>query len=338
MKTPPYSLSAIAILLVIGISCSEPDFLKGINKQVLFATPTHHELEAVMTDWSSRDLSPKAYAVEQSAEIRSDLMLKIVSFRVGVDNQYGALLIPDSDTDLPVRMYIGGFKHGNTTNGIGLESDDSGSGEPFIFAFPALRGQSISITINGTEYTSPVSEGVHCDAFDGATDDAIAFLNIIEATEAKADMDRVSVRGGSRGATVALLLAERDKRVKLAIAVAGPANLLTLTSQNENDLTYQCQFLENLVHGTETLAQVRHKMIASSPLFFAAELPKTQLHLAANDDIVPVSQGYELQTEINRLGTQDKFELFMYEGRDHANIATDNQELQERIREFLSQL
>jgi dipeptidyl aminopeptidase/acylaminoacyl peptidase len=266
------------------------------------------------------------------------MVLKIVSFQVGEYKEYGALLVPGSGTNLPVRMYLGGFQHGNSTNAIILESDDSHIGEPFIFAFPALRGQSISITINGTEYTSPVSEGNHCDAFDGAADDAIAFLNIIEATEDKADMKRVSVRGGSRGATVALLVAERDKRVKLAIAVAGPANLVTLTSHNENDLTYQCQFLQSFVNETETMAQVRHKMIASSPVFFAAGLPKTQVHLAAEDDIVPVSQGNELENEIKTLGKQDQFELFIYEGRGHADIATDNQELSDRIQEFLSQL
>jgi dienelactone hydrolase len=335
MKASSYIVIIVVFLI---FSCSDEDFLAGHNKQVLFAMPTAAEIEAVIADWSARDLSAKAYEVEQSTVIRAGMVLKIISFMVGAYKEYGALLVPASEIDLPVRMYIGGFQHGTTTNAVILEADNSGNGEPFIFALPALRGQSISITIDGIEYTSPVSEGMHCDAFDGATDDAIAFLNIIETTEKKADMNRVSVRGGSRGGTVALLLAEREKRVKLAIAVAGPANLLTLTSHNENDLTYQCQFLESLINQTETIAQVRHKMIASSPLFFAARLPKTQLHLAANDEIVPVSQGHEFQTEISTLGMEDQFELFIYEGRGHSDIASDNQELSDRIQEFLSQL
>jgi dipeptidyl aminopeptidase/acylaminoacyl peptidase len=64
------------------------------------------------------------------------------------------------------------------------------------------------------------SGGEHCDGFDGAADDIIAFLNVIEETEDRADVQRTTVRGGSRGATVALLVAERDKRVKGAIGVA----------------------------------------------------------------------------------------------------------------------
>lgn len=201
-----------------------------------------------------------------------------------------------------------------------------------------MRGQSLSITVNDVEYTSPVSEGIQCDAFDGAADDGIAFLNVIQQTEEKADMGRVAERGGSRGGAVALLIGERDKRVKFAIGVAGPTDMIALTATHQDDLTYQCQFLENLVHGGADIISIRHKMIASSPLYFAEHLPKTQVHFAANDNIVPLSQGEKLEKKMNVLKLHDQLEFYVYEGRDHFNIADENQELKTRIEQFLFQL
>lgn len=335
------TLRNLCLILIIPACtfCSREDFLDNYDKQSLFAQPTQEELDAVISDWESRDLSPANYNIEQVHEVSSDgALLKIVSFYVSGYKEYGAFLTRNDETKSPVRMWVGGFSKENPITVIHLAEDNNpGGGIPFIFAIPALRGQSLKITVNGNEYSTPVSEGQHCDAFDGATDDAIAFLNVIEKIEPNADINRVSVRGGSRGATVAFLMAERDKRVKLAVGVAGPANLIPLTATHENDPTYQCQFLDELVNGSASITEVRHKMIASSPLFFAEKLPETQFHLAAEDKIVPVSQGNELKTKIDATG-HDILELYIYPGRNHSNIATNNQELEERIEEFLSQL
>lgn len=326
-------------ILSLLLSCGEPDFLEGYNRHELFATPTQQEIEAVTADWKSRDLTPRDYQVEHEVEITDrGTILKIVSFTVNDIKEYGALIVPRTESPVPVRMFIFGFGINETTYAIHLELDDTSFDKPFIFAVPALRGQSLAITVNGAEYTTPVSEGQHCDAFDGATDDAIAFLNQIESTEEMADVSRVAVRGGSRGGTVALLMAERDKRVKLAVDVAGPTNMLELTSVSENDLTYQCQFLDALVNGTSTVKDTRHTMIASSPVFFAQDLPKTQLHLGAKDRIVPVSQGDQMLSKMNEIGLPQLIEMFVYADRGHADIASDNQELSERIEAFLAQL
>lgn len=330
---------ALFLLLSVGLllSCDD-DFLDGFNRAELFAAPSQSELDAVRADWATRELMPTDYRIEQQAEVANGTVLKIISFRLGNLREYGALLVPKSNIALPVRMFINGFGLGNTVNAIRLEISSATFNSPYVFAIPALRGQSLSITVNGTEYTTPVSEGIHCDAFDRAADDAIAFLNAIERMENKADVNRVAVRGGSRGATVALLVGERDERVKMAFAVAGPTNLLELTSVNENDLTYQCQFLDALVGGGATIDDVRHSLIASSPLFFAEHLPKTQVHAAQADTIVPVSQGEELKYKMEELGLESRFELFIYPGRDHATIGSDNQELNDRIARLLAEL
>jgi len=337
MKFARKSTTYISILLVMLICnyCKEDDFLDGYDRDELFSSPTQSELDIVQSDWNSRDLSVKSYNIEQESKImNADATLRIVSFIVNGKKEYGALVIPAGNDTLPVRIYVGGFDIDNYVNSINLVLDNIDD-DPFIFAFPALRGQSLSITINHIEYTSPVSDGEHCDAFDGAADDIIAFLNVIENTEIRADVHRTIVRGGSRGATVALLVAERDKRIKRALGIAGPVNLLELTSSNENDDTYQCQFLNALVENYKSPALIRLKMIASSPVYFSELLPKTQLHLAANDLIVPVSQGEELKAAMTEIGMADSVELFIYEGRTHQNIAIDNKPLSDRITEFL---
>jgi hypothetical protein len=328
-------LVVVLLLICVVISCKEHDnFLSGYNTDELFADPSQQEINAVLADWNSRDLSPGLYDIEQSIQISDDLTLKMISYDVSGLKEYAALLIPKSDQKMPVRMYFDGFGYDVTVNSLKLVAGQSSSAKPFIFAVPALRGQSLDIEINEIHYTSPLSEGEHCDAFDRAADDGIAMLNVIESMEPSADMNRVSVRGGSRGATVALLMGIRDSRVKKSVAVAGPANLLELTSAMVNDLTYRCQFLDNLVHKKYSVAQARHIMIASSPVFFARMLPSSQMHLATDDTIVPVSQGDELKAKAD----PQLFQLFTYPGRDHTNIANENTEMNARIESFLSDL
>jgi len=338
MKFNRKNASHISILLITLLcACKRDDFLDGYNRNELFSDPTQSELDAVRSEWNLRDLSVKGYTVEQESKItNANATLKIVSFVVNGHREYGALVIPVVSGRLPVRIYVGGFGIDNNVNSINLVLDNINN-DPFVFAFPALRGQSLTVTINNIEYTSPVSEGEHCDAFDGAADDIIAFLNVIENTEVTADVHRTIVRGGSRGATVALLVAERDKRIKGAIGIAGPVNLLELTSSNENDETYQCQFLSDLVQNHHSLESARSKMIASSPMYFAELLPKTQFHLGGDDRVVPVSQGEELKAVMTKIGMADSLALFIYEGRTHQNIAIDNKLLSDRITEFLKQ-
>ena len=238
---------------------------------------------------------------------------------------------------MPVQIYVGGFGLGITTNSINLALDNSGSGEAQILAIPALREQSLEITIDGTVYTSPLSEGNQCDAFDGATHDVLAFLNLVQQTEMNADVNRTGVRGGSRDGTVALLAGIRDTRLKRVVGVAGPTNILELTAQSENDPTYQCQFLSSFKNRQPSLEETRNKILASSPIYFAQHLPLAQLHMGLKDTNVPVKQGYDLEEKIGALGNAEKFQLFTYD-KTHADIATDNPELAERIKVFLSLL
>jgi dipeptidyl aminopeptidase/acylaminoacyl peptidase len=327
-------------LWMVFTSCHKEDVLKGVDMQALFAPPTQAEIETVKATWKNRDLAVKGFRLEQSVALSANgPLLQFVSFEVSNYREYGALIIPPTEKPLPVYMYIYGYDNNNPINQQTLRINTSQVDSiPFVYAIPALRGQTLVLTINGVEYRSPPSEGPHADAFDGATDDAIAFLNVIQAHFPQADVNKTAARGGSRGGTVALLMAERDQRVKLAVGVAFPTDLIGLTAKNQRDPTYQNQFLQGLLNGSGSVAQTRQKMIASSPLFFCEFLPKTQIHFGADDKITPVQQGSLLSNKMHELGVGNQLEFYTYPGRSHTNIGQDNQELISRTQTFLSQL
>lgn len=330
-------LLALVILFLLP-SCKKADLLSNDERSALFLAPTTIEIYNILSEWQNRNLMPTEYKVIEENEILAgQFKLKIVSFRVDGIKEYGALLIPQTASLVPVRIFVGGFGLNSTTNSMKVVLDASGANKSHILAIPALRGQSLQIEINGTVYSSPLSEGEHCDAFDGATDDVLAFLNLIHQTERNADVNRTSARGGSRGGTVALLAGIRDNRIKRTVGVVCPTNMLELTAQNEHDPTYQCQFLSSFKNGQSTLAETRNKMIASSPYYFAQHLPLTQLHLGLKDWNVPVKLGYDLNQKITALGMSSSFQLYTYD-RTHTDIATNNGELSNRIERFLSQL
>lgn len=334
------AFTVIAIIAAFALSftaCKKKDFLYDYNTSELFATPTDTEKAAVMHDWQQRDLSITQYAVlNQLLVAGGRYILKLVSYRFQNMNEYGALLIPAQAGTFPVRMMVGGFGHEITTNtlNVGIDSTTDGT---FILAVPALRGQSLSLTVNGVAYTTPVSEGRHCDAFDGGTDDVLAMLNLIDTLEEKADVTRTAVRGGSRGGTVALLAGIRDARVKRVVNVVGPTDMLILTKATVNDPTYQCQFLDDLVNKQASVAATRHKMIASSPIYFTEHLPLVQVHMGSKDNMVPVEQGNLLLQRMTEQGLADRLEFYVYY-KTHEDIATDNPDLNTRIQQFLAPL
>jgi pimeloyl-ACP methyl ester carboxylesterase len=332
-----FPISVLA-LLILTSTCKKDNFLSNDERDALFSQPNKDELDIIYREWQSKDLIPIDYTVISENEIfQGKFNLKIVSFKVSGIKEYGALLVPKTDSLIPVRMLIGGFDMNFTANTVNMVLDNSSLNNSFILAIPALRGQSLKIDINGTEYTSPLSDGDQCDAFNGATDDVLAFLNLIQKTESYADVSRTSVRGGSRGGTVAMLAGIRDDRIKRVVGVVSPTNMLELTSQNENDPTYKCQFLSSFKNGETTLIDTRNKMIASSPIYFAKYLPLTQLHMGLKDWNVPINQGYDFEEEIKQLGMEETLQLFTYD-RTHTDIATNNAELSNRIEQFLSRL
>jgi dipeptidyl aminopeptidase/acylaminoacyl peptidase len=153
--------------------------------------------------------------------------------------------------------------------------------------------------------------------WDGATNDAIAFLNAALRVTPEADPERIGIFGRSRGGTVALLAAIRDPRIRAVVAWSAPVdhfNLMGYGGWSRRELAGEGlrrkspttgiagqfieTFLRRAIAGERDLADVRHLLIASSPLYFAQRLSvPTQLHYGEDDPVVSARNGRALMAK-----------------------------------------
>jgi dipeptidyl aminopeptidase/acylaminoacyl peptidase len=182
--------------------------------------------------------------------------------------------------------------------------------------------------------------------------DLLALLNVALETTLEADPARIGVFGRSRGGAVALLAAERDSRIRCAVSWAAPADWVrsmapegwTQREAAEDAFRRDAklgeaggQFLYNFLRfsreGKESLAAVRTRLIASSPLYFAESLPPAQLHYGVEDAIVPERNGRAIESRLRRWPEGAR----RVELRYHADAGHDQDlfEAPRRSREFL---
>lgn len=342
----------------------------------VFTKPTAAEIRAVTADWQTRDLSVRQVAEVATGRIKfeeDEFIVRIVSHLVHGRKHYGAIIAPADGgaSCCPVVVETKGvswnYFHLDLAN---LDSPVfmKDARQRFIYVVPSFRGEVLHF--NGVDYQS---EGDRTNAWDGATDDAIALLNVALKTTPAADAKRVCVFGRSRGGTVALLMGERDPRVRCVVEWSGPTDwfslmgtegwtqqelfaegLRTRAGPSETGGQLVEHFLLKAVHGEENLNEVRHRMLASSPLYFSQRLPRVQLHYGIEDPFVPVRNGIQLATRL-KLRTSIKgdpretssslqtfasrhpvntsrSESFFYPGQGHD---TDRQVAPARSREFL---
>jgi dipeptidyl aminopeptidase/acylaminoacyl peptidase len=184
-----------------------------------------------------------------------------------------------------------------------------------VYVVPTFRGRTL--LYKGVSYPA---DGDFCDAYDGATDDAIALLNLVEGSIEAADMDRVMVRGGSRGGTIALLMAVRDVRVDIALAIAAPVdfNRLELRARYANQ--FRCQFIAN-----RAADQSRQAILASSPLHFSMPMSVQRVFIfhGSDDAIVPLWNATEMATHLDNLEVPVELRVFEGYGHDDLNSSPD---------------
>jgi pimeloyl-ACP methyl ester carboxylesterase len=203
-----------------------------------------------------------------------------------------------------------------------------------VFLVPGLRGNTL--IFEGSEY---VSGGDPSDAWDGATDDALAFLEAALEVTPEIDREKIAVVGYSRGGTVALLAGIRDPRIDLVLDVVGPVDHLVamdshlgwttgevladalrdgtvpeVTEEGGQDFDH---FFDRVLEG-ETLAGVRARLIASSPLYFVEDLPETHSYYGSEDRSVPLANPTLLRARLAELGRLDRdTTLRVFEERGH---------------------
>jgi hypothetical protein len=306
----------------------------------VFEKPTAAEIREVERDWQSRDLSPRSVQEVFSGQInsgQSSAKVRIVSHLVHGQRHYGAIIVPSGAKPgcCPVIVEVKGVSPNYFP--LNLERLDSPSfmgelQERVIYVVPSFRGEVLNF--NGATYQS---EGDRTDAWDGATDDALALLNVALLTTPEADSKRICAFGRSRGGTVALLMGIRDPRIRCVAEWSGPSDwfelmgtegwtqqeifaegLRTQASPSETGGQLLEHFLLKAVRGEENLKAVRHRMIASSPLYFAKHLPLSQLHYGEEDPFVPVRNGLRLVAELKRQRIPPtRYQAFFYPGQGH---------------------
>ena len=274
-----------------------------------YAPPSAAEIEGVAAAWASRDLSPRDVRVEHRFRVDHAGRAfdgEIVSHLVHGSRHHGAILVPAGAAPrsrrvlLEVKGVSWSFFPLEVPRGSTALRILGEAAEGFVIVLPGIRGETLAA--GGRTW---VSEGDPAETWDGAADDALAFLEVALARTAAADPSRVAAFGRSRGGTVALLAGARDRRIGRVLAWSAPSGwiegmpsrgftqreiaaegLRARSAPDEIGGQSVRTFLRPAARGLEPLARVRARLIASSPEYFVGRLPRTQAHWGADDPIV----------------------------------------------------
>ncbi len=274
-----------------------------------FRSPTNAELAQVQASWAQRDLSAKNVSVADELD-NGSYKITIYMHRVGENTHVGAVVVPNRTFRAPIAVLV--LLEGLDQSNPPMRLDQSlfGYRADAVLVIPLYRGRTL--IHNGRSFSA---NGDFCDAYEGATDDTIALLNVVASTTPKADMNNVIVMGYSRGGNVALLMGERDQRVRNVIAGAGPTDFYRQEVRDHYGSQYTCQFFAD-----KTDAASRQKMLASSPLRFdmLTSVTKVQIFQGVADQTVPVWNATEMQA---RLIAQGRNVIYRpYAGFGHTDI------------------
>jgi acetyl esterase/lipase len=317
---PVWGLIAIALLAACGDDGgTEPNgrVVAGVDLDVLFAPATTSEIDAVLADWAGRSPTAAGFQVESvdtSAAAGVDLEIRVVSHTVDGNRHYGAVVVPfgpNADPGpLPILAYLHGGDDGFSVTDITLIAGQAPAlAGSVVWVAPSFRSEELRHA-GGTL----TSEG-DASPWDRDVDDALALLAVAAAEVPEADPSRVALLGLSRGAGVALLMAERDPSIDMVVEFFGPtdffgafvqdvvADALRGTVRNLPGLeVLNAEFIVPLRDGETTIQAVRGELVRRSAVLFADRLPDLQVHHGELDPVVDVSQAESLIDTMLGLG------------------------------------
>ena len=270
----------------------------GIPPGITYAAPTETQLAAIVQATNARDLSVRGASVVLTDDSSPFYQLRVYRHTVGGRVHYGAVTIPKLATgsSFAVLVEVDGLNQSDASMDVTrwLTRNQVFTARAVV-VLPAFRGRTLRV--GGASFPS---EGDFCDAYDGATDDTIALMNVVEANVPAADFSRVLVRGGSRGGNVALLMGERDSRVKLVDAGSAPVDFYRRSVAELYGGQYSCQFITG-----KTTEQSVERMLASSPLYFPMRSNVTKVYIDHGevDPVVPLWNANEMTSRLQARGT-----------------------------------
>jgi dipeptidyl aminopeptidase/acylaminoacyl peptidase len=305
-----------ALCLCACTTGGEPS--KESDARFSFPPPTAEEINSVTAAWAQRDLTPNDVELVTSDTSSADYDVDIFKHRVGGKAHFGAVSIPKNAQPgaIPVVLHADGLSQQDPH--MDLDKNLAMAGtllKSVVYVVPVFRGRTL--IYKGASYSA---EGDACDAYDGAADDAIALLNVVEQEVIAANLDRVMVRGGDRGGNTALLLAIRDPRIKIALAISAPTDFNRLEVRVRLGDQYKCQFLDKL-----TAEQSRLRILASSPIYFRILDTVRELFLfhGSVDSVIPLWNAVELADRLNEQGAPVQLKVF--EGYGHEDLDSSSE-------------
>ncbi|MDM4765235.1 hypothetical protein [Pelomonas sp. SE-A7] len=288
----------------------------------LLAAPTDIEKAQVLADWKARKIEvTDVQELARQPAFMPGSSLALLSYRMAGQRQYGLVLLPDQAAPgcCAVLLDIKGTSPDYAPLDLsGLRPRSVRELGPAaartLILFPGLRGERL--VFGGKSYAS---EGDRRDGWDGAADDARGLLSAALSLYPAGDAKRVCAFGHSRGATVAMLAAIRDARLGCVAAEAGPVDWFALMGEEGWPLQSAVReglhlgsqpgqlggqfierFLAPVLEGRWSLPEARHRMLASSPLYFAERLPPLLAVYGSDDASVPVANGEALRRALSR--------------------------------------
>ena len=326
------------VLIFVGCDSGANDVdsrvVEGVDLEVMFAPARPAEIQAVLDDWSLRDVS-----VQGLEEVAGDTvefaggkksLVKVVSHLVAGVRHFGAIAVPVDAVpgSLPVLVYNHGGNEGENIDitltllslGINTITDQ------FVFVVPSFRDEPL--TVKGITYQS---EGP-ASPWDYDVDDALALLNVALETTPAIDPERIGAFGLSRGGGVALLMAIRDPRIELVSEFFGLTDFFVQDIEDTvaealrgqprmlPGLTFlDANYIQPLKNGAISIEEARMQLVKRSAVLFADRLPVVQIQHGEADNIVVVDHALSLAETLQNMGRDaTQVEVHLYPGAGHS--------------------
>jgi pimeloyl-ACP methyl ester carboxylesterase len=330
----PYLTLAVVLLgeqeaLLDSVQIGERWIYEGVDMSMLLAPVLDFEVDAVRDDWAGRNPVAQDYAY-LGEEMEGNIRWVLMSHTVDGLTHYGLVRIPPvyGDDKLPVLVMCHPGAGGIAP--LGVQWFDNTLDDPllrrsFIFVMPSFRAEQCLTETLGDYW----SEGTY-NLYDRDADDAIAMLDCVLTEFPEADPELVLAVGHSRGAQVAVRMAQRDTRIDGVITFAGWTDEWLASGQasayyllpelDTEPTTDQVQYLYNhalweLREGLRDEWQMRNVMLRMSTAYFADSLPRIQIHHGAQDGL-PVDHAERLMDMLWDAGHVDA-QLFIYPQAGH---------------------
>lgn len=287
----------------------------GIPIKELLREPTKEELDAIRAEWMEKNFTPSTIEIVHEEEMPNGDSIKVISHLVNGLKHYGAVRVPQNidSKNAPILMELEGGGTGIDVSKISTLTGGKCKSEKrnYLSILPSYRG----CIIRGKDFCFR-SEGYFGDAWLGAAEDAIAFLEVVKTLYDKPDDTRVIANGISRGATVALILGALTDKVDHIIAVSTHTKFLDFHVLDKERVGGS---INRAFYTPKAVPEViRERIIASSPYYFAEYLPPFELHQGTEDQQTTIWHAQMLQTHLRKIGKDSTtYDFYIYEGKGH---------------------